>query len=196
MTAPPRFALEALPLISSSIVWWCLCATLLFWSVGAYNRLVRLRSQASRAFAPVALQLQRYAEIIAAAQTAYASVDMTIAEGASNQSWAGLLGALQQLTASLAVARDRPLKATAIRALAAADEVLQTAWLRVCTDGHGQDGAPLPPSLLLQWQDAGLQVQHARIAFGQAVHSYNAAIAQFPARLLAWLFGFRMAQAF
>lgn len=181
---------------SSSIVWWCLCATLLFWSVGAYNRLVRLRSQAARAFAAVALQLQRYAEIVAVAQTSDAPADRLSVEKASNPAWAGLHGALQQLTASLAVARDRPLQAPAIRALAAADEVLQTAWLRVCTDGHGHDGASLPPGLLLQWQDAGLQVQHARIAFGQAVHSYNAAIAQFPARLLAWLFGFRMAQAF
>ena len=185
-----------MPLISSSIVWWCLFATLLFWSVGAYNRLVRLRSQASRTFTAVALQLQRYAEIVAVVHTAEGPAPEPVAEEVSNLSWTALHGALQQLMASLAAARDRPLQASAIRALAAADEVLQNAWLRVCTDGHGQDGAPLSPSLLLQWQDANLQVQHARIAFGQAVHSYNAAIAQFPARLLAWLFGFRMAQAF
>ncbi|MCX7277595.1 MAG: LemA family protein [Burkholderiales bacterium] len=181
---------------SSTIIWWCLLATLLFWSVGAYNRLVRLRSQASRTFAAIALQLPRYAEIIAAAQTLDTPSDSPSVEKASDQGWAGLLGALQQLTATLAMARDRPLQAPAIRALTAADEVVQNAWLRVCADGHSQDGAPLPASLLLQWQDAEQQVQHARIAFSEAVHSYNAAIAQFPARLLAWLFGFRMAQAF
>lgn len=174
-------------MISSTIVWWCLLATLLFWSVGAYNRLVRLRSQASRAFAAVALQLQRYAEIIAANPTAPTA--------AGSLAWAGLHGALQQFTASLSVARGKPLQAAAIQALGAADEVLQTAWQRVCTDAMDQDGSPLPPALLAQWQDAGLQVQHARNAFGHAVHTYNAAITQFPARLLAWLFGFRIAKA-
>lgn len=182
-------------MISSTIVWWCLLATLLFWSVGAYNRLVRLRSQASRAFAAVVLQLQRYADIVATATSQSTIGSPALPSDACKQAWTGLHGALQQFAASLAVARGRPLQASAIQALATADEVLQAAWLRVCEDGHGQDGSPLPSALCSQWQDTSLQAQHARGAFSQAVHTYNAAITQFPARLLAWLFGFRMANA-
>ena len=38
---------------SFQIVWWVIGAALLFWIVGAYNRLVGLRSAIVRQFAPV-----------------------------------------------------------------------------------------------------------------------------------------------
>ncbi len=38
---------------ASQIVGWAVAALLLFWAVGAYNRLVRLRGAIVRQFAPV-----------------------------------------------------------------------------------------------------------------------------------------------
>jgi LemA protein len=114
---------------------------------------------------------------------------------ATDPAWAGLQGALQQLAACLAVARGRPLQAAAIQALAAAEEVVQTTWLRTSTEADGQDGAPLPQALLSQWKDTHGQLQQARLTFAQSVQTYNFAITQFPAGILAWLFGFRLATA-
>ncbi len=191
-------------MISTPIVWWCLAAALLFWSVGAYNRLVRLRAQAYRAFAAVALLLLRYAEITAACESAMAqgadasgTQDPALlpqTDGNCSQAWSGLSGALNQFSASLAAARARPLHGASVMALAAADQVLQSAWQRVLTLGLTRGGSPLPETLPSQWQDTTLQIQPARAVFAQAIESYNAAVEQFPARLLAWLFGFRAAK--
>lgn len=165
---------------------------LLFWSVGAYNRLVRLRSLALQSFAALAAPMQRYAEIVQSCPAATANPTETALD-ALHQAWAGLHGAQIQFSASLAVARSRPLDSAAINALAAADTVLQMAWLRVT--GEGSDGIPLllPETAQAQWSETRQQIRPAAQNFALAVHSYNAAIAQFPALLLAWLFGFRIA---
>jgi LemA protein len=44
---------------SSQIIVWVVGAALLFWVVGAYNRLVRLRGDLVRAFAPVGEQFKQ-----------------------------------------------------------------------------------------------------------------------------------------
>lgn len=173
-------------LISESIVWWALAATLFFWSVGAYNRLMRLRSHASRAFAALASGLQRYPELIAACAGP--------APPAHSSAWSGLYGAQAQFSASLAIARARPLDASAVDALAAADHVLHMAWQRVVDSEPSPDIPPIPETWAQQWRETSLQVQHTNQAFTQAVHDYNHAITQFPALVLALLFGFRTAK--
>ena len=70
-------------MISGSNICWGLVALLLFWSVGAYNRLVRLRSRASRTFAALALLLQRYGELL----QDYSATPTT---GVQSQAWTGL----------------------------------------------------------------------------------------------------------
>ncbi|WP_367848688.1 LemA family protein [Rhodoferax sp. WC2427] len=179
-------------MISESFLWWSLAAVLLFWSVGAYNRLVRLRSLALRSFSALATPMQRYAEIVQFGSAIPVSPADT-AFIAPTQAWAGLQGAQAQFSASLAVARSRPLDGAAINALAAADTVLQMAWLRVATEGATGTGPVLPDTAQAQWNEARQQIRPAAQSFAQAVHSYNAAINQFPAMLLAWLFGFRTA---
>lgn len=178
------------PVISESFLWWSLAAVWLFWSVGAYNRLVRLRSLALHSFAALAALMQRYAEIVQSCPGATAPPVDTGPEVAA-QAWAGLQGAQAQFSASLAVARGRPLDDAAINALAAADTVLQMAWLRVSSDDG--DACLLPATAQAQWSETRQQIRPAAQGFAHAVHTYNAAIAQFPALLLAWLFGFRTA---
>jgi LemA protein len=39
--------------MSSSVVFWIVAAVLLFWTVGAYNRLMRLRADANAAFVKI-----------------------------------------------------------------------------------------------------------------------------------------------
>ena len=42
------------------VILWIAVALIVFWAVGAYNRLVRLRSQTVQAFAAVNEQLSKY----------------------------------------------------------------------------------------------------------------------------------------
>jgi LemA protein len=106
--------------------------------------------------------------------------------------WAGLHGAAAQCATSLAAARGRPLEPQGIAALAAARDVLGMAWERAeRDDAHDLAGPRLPETVIAQRAQLALQTHSAVAAFNQAVARYNEGIAQFPAVVLAWLFGFK-----
>jgi LemA protein len=130
--------------------------------------------------------MHRAVEIVQSCQPDPATED-------SMQSWARLHGAQAQFAASLAVARTKPLDAAAIHALAAADAVLQMAWLEATSEGSDVFGAALSESTRTQWSEARQHIRPAARAFAEAIQGYNTAIAQFPALLLARLFGFHKA---
>lgn len=192
--------------MSLSLVFWVAAAVLLFWSVGAYNRLVRLRASALQAFALLDTKLREQAGVV---QDCLPQVAMPAtgalagdADGADELQddmtamWNGLAGAAEQFNASLSAARAKPLQSDSIAALQAAQGVLHMAWQRLQEeDAHDLAGAALPETLQLQWQQSADHVKAAAQAFTLAVDTYNEAIAQFPALLLAWLFSFRRARA-
>ncbi len=175
----------------TSIVLWSVFAVLLFWIVGAYNRLMRLRTEANAAFAALDAHLARQVDLVrnqlpGPEATQPASLD---GEGSF---WAGLHGAAAQFAASLAAARTRPLEPAGIAALSAAQDVLAMAWERAeRDDAHDLAGPRLPDTVTAHRAQIALQTHAATQQFNQAVARYNQAIAQFPAVLLAWLFGFK-----
>lgn len=179
-----------------SIGWWVGAAVLLFWGVGAYNRLVRLRAEANTAFAALDTQWQRQLALINASLPESSQLtqpgefldDIALL-------WAALRGAAAQLAASLAAMRPRPLQAEAAAALGAAQDVLNTAWRRVQQDANDLAGSSLPDTVAAQWQQLASETSAAQQQFNEAVARYNAAITQFPALLLAALFGFKRAGA-
>jgi LemA protein len=186
--------------MSASPVFWIAAAVLLFWAVGAYNRLIRLRAAALLAFAGLEAPLRAQVELVQSclppsATPALAQDDDDLLDDMASL-WSGLGAAASQFAASLAAARTRPLDANTVAALSAAIGVLHMAWQRLQQDdAHDLAGAALPESLQSQWQQIDTQHRAAAALFNDAVGSYNHAIAQFPALLLAWLFGFRPARA-
>lgn len=172
-----------------------LLALLLFWAVGAYNRLIRLRSTALQAFGALDAHWQRWMSLLAeyaAARAGQADAD-AIPEAASD-SQAALDAAAAQFGASLAVARARPLDGGAAAALLAAAQVLDTAWQAMIHDAARASEGVAPPALapwIHQREQLALHSSEARRLFNEAVAGYNHAIAQFPANLLAWLFGMK-----
>jgi LemA protein len=106
--------------------------------------------------------------------------------------WAGLHGAAAQFAACLAAARARPLEPEGIAALSAAQDVLVMAWERAeRDDAHDLAGPRLPDTVTARRAQLALHTHAAADQFNQAVTRYNEAIGQFPAVLLAWLFGFK-----
>jgi LemA protein len=179
---------------SSSFVPWIVAAVALFWAVGAYNRLVRLRSEANAAFAALESELQKQVQLVH--DCVPAEEDQAPSQFAGGSAfWGGLQGAAAQLSASLAAARARPLDPERIAALAAAQEVLGMAWDRAeRDDAHDLAGPRLPDDFSGERQQLVRMAHAAAEHFNQAVLRYNDAIAQFPAVLLAWLFGFQRAR--
>ena len=215
----------------SSPLFWIAFAITVFWALGAYNRLMRLRSAVAQAFGSLDAHIVRQVVLLGEFGAAYPVPAAPPGTGAAQpmpahfRELAALQGATTQLSASLAVARARPLQASAIAALAAAREVLQASWAKALqamlapsadaaqaagTTGSGagpgvdcpaaepapSSAIPLAPALWqTRWEEHVQQNDHAIRVFNEAVVHYNGAIAQFPANLLAWVFGFKAARA-
>jgi LemA protein len=181
---------------TNSVVFWTIAAVLLFWSVGAYNRLMRLRADANSAFANVDAELARQVDLVRQQLPPPEATQPAPLGGEPTSFWAGLHAAATQLSATLSAARGKPLDAHNLAALSAAHEVLASAWDRAeRDDAHDLAGPRLPETVLLRRRKTLLQAHAATEAFNTAVTRYNEAIAQFPALLLAWLFGFKPARA-
>ena len=176
-----------------SPVFWGLCALTLFWAVGAYNRLVRLRSAVVQAFGGLDAHLVRLLALLAECGAAHEAAHPA-AQGAVGQARTALQAAATQFGASLAVARARPLQADAAAALAAGREVLSAAWQALLRVREDEDGPAACAPWRQQWDAHQAQNLLALQQFNDAVACYNAAIAQFPPCLLAWLFGFKPAR--
>lgn len=182
--------------------WWIAPAVLVFWAVGAHNRLVRLRAAVLQAFAALDGHLQRWIALATAerAPSAVAEGDpeapatsppQPLAPSPGDGHWTALQAAALQLQSSLGVSRLRPLDPDDTAALAAARAVLQTAWQRLLAEAPEVAGQPRPGSLHLLWDQHDTQVQLGCDQFNLAVRRYNAALTQFPAAILAWILRFR-----
>ena len=193
--------MSALP---DSIVSWIVAALLLFWFVGAYNRLMRLRTAALQAYATLDATLVRQLEFI---QTRLLTPedDPALADAAVRTS---LQAATTQLTTLLAVTRLKPLDPERMAALGTALQVLLLAWQRlhpdtvISFDADGMLSRPAPldgteepaaASAPIPWPEPSAAAEIARSHFKLAVRGYNAAIGQFPAMLVAWIMRLRPA---
>lgn len=175
----------------TSVVLWTVAAVLLFWMVGAYNRLMRLRAEAKMAFANLDTELSRQVDLVRNQLPPSESTQPAALEGGGSF-WAGLHGAATQFAASIAAARGRPLEPNGIAAMSAAHHVLAMAWEQAeRDDAHDLAGPRLPENITSTRAQLAMQTHAALDQFNLAVVRYNNAIAQFPAVLLAWVFGFK-----
>lgn len=184
--------------MSESLALWISAAVLLFWSVGAYNRLVRLRAAVLLAFAAVEVPLREQVELAQSClplSANSAGMQEDVLQDDMSSLWSGLGAAANQFAASLAGARAHPLDPDTTAALNAAIGVMQMAWQRMQQDdAHDLAGAALPENLQLQWQQLEARREASTALFNEAINQYNGAIAQFPALLLASLFHFKPAR--
>lgn len=213
-----------------SLLLWGLAAVLVFWFVGAHNRLVRMRSLAVQAYGALDALVMRQIDYVqgqvSAQQQAQAQqqqqeqqeqqlplaeMDPAPAQGTWSRAELGSMQAANaQLLAMLDATRARPLEPEAMAALRTALHVMLGAWERLhpesviafAADGTLSRPAPLQPVagrlvsdevLPLGWPEPTALIEIKRAEFNQAVTQYNAAISQFPAALLAWIFRWRRA---
>ncbi|RYY72755.1 MAG: lema family protein, partial [Comamonadaceae bacterium] len=179
----------------------------LFWFVGAYNRLMRLRSAALAGFATLDAALVRQLDFVQS--QAFAPGDeSTRATPADPAAQVSLQAAIGQLTTLLAATRLRPLEPHGMAALGTALKVLLSVWQRLhpdavtSFDADGTLSRPAPldgvddlmaASSAIAWPEPSAAAEIARGHFNLAVRAYNAAIGQFPALLVAWVMRLRPA---
>ena len=203
--------MSALP---DSLPGWIAAAVLLFWFVGAYNRLVRLRAAVLQAYATLDAALRKQLDFVQASIAA-AVPERDAPSPTHSSSVAPLQAAATQLATLLGATRLHPLDPGGMAALATALQVLVSAWQRQHPDAvtvFDADGtlsrpAPLMPTGAaggagaasagaaepIAWPEPSAAAEIARSQFNLAVAQYNAAIVQFPALLVAWMVRLRPA---
>lgn len=176
-----------------------LLALLFFWATGAYNRLVRMRSAVGQAFTALdRLLIEQLAWVRAAlpasARETAAGASVPVDDPAT-AAWMRLAAAGEQVSMALAPARERAVDRAAIAGLVLARAALQQAWDDVLTCGwFVAETLRSRESMQAEWDKLHHQQQPLVMAFDDAVHAYNAAVAQFPAALLARIAGFEPGQ--
>ena len=166
-------------------------ATVVFWMVGAYNRLVRLRNAINQAWAKVD---EAVGQRMAAVEPLLAALRQPLAheQGALDALQAAHASAMQAATAL----RARPLHEPHARGWVAAEAVLSAAGSRVFALIEPHAELALQPAVAAPsaaWHDAGSRLAFARQLYNEAAEQHDAALAMFPTRVLTPLFGFRRA---
>lgn len=168
-----------------------LAVLLASWMVGAYNRLVALRSGIVAAWHELAEGLQRRAEATAAL-LAVLRTPLASEQGALD----ALLAAQGQLTAAAQSLGERPLLADRAAALVAAENAVQAAASRVLALQEQQPALRHDPAVagpLAAWHDCTPRLVFRRQTYNKACADYNDAVQMLPTRWLARLYGFRPA---
>jgi LemA protein len=174
----------------SSPLFWILVAIMLFWALGAYNRLTRLRSTVVQAFGSVDAHLVRLIALLGEFDAVQGGLPATPALVDPSKVEA-LRGATTQMGASLAVARSQPLQQDTLAALTAARSVLDATWRAVVAEADGPAATEMLAPWSIRWEEHRVQIDLAVQVINNAAQQHDAAIHQFPARLLAWVFGFK-----
>lgn len=176
---------------TTALVWTLGLALLLFWAVGAYNRLKRLRTEIGRAWQKVSDALtQRSAALlplVAALREPLASEADTL-----NQCLAALDTAQTRQSAMSA----QPLEAESMRLWVAAEASFAASASRISSLLDQHPGLRDPEhlrDLCQRWDQAAERLPFVRQLFAEAIGSYNSALTEFPTRLLTRLFRFKPA---
>lgn len=187
--------------LTTSFVFWAVLAVMVFWALGAYNRLIKLRADMVRALQSLAVQWQSSAQAIQqelATLSHTQESDSTWAGlGDDASSWRPLALSIKQFQACLAGVLTQPHVAPPVDDVAsirAAHDVMQGAWQRLSETHEDLAGAAVPQRLASLWQHQNLLAQEKLREYNAAAQGYNQAVAQFPAIFLAWIFAFGPAQ--
>ena len=173
------------------IVSWVVIAVLVFWGVGAYNRLVRLRNIIANSFAQIDVQLKRRYDLIpnlVEVARKYAAHERETLEAVT--------AARNQAKAAADLARTRPAAAGALTSLSMAEQVLGTSLGKLMAVVEAYPELKADQSLrelAEELTSTENKVGFSRQLFNDATLDYNNAAQQFPTSLMASMFGFREA---
>ena len=165
-----------------------LAAVLVFWMVGAYNRLVAMRNGIATAWSGIAEALQQRGGLVG-------PLLRVLQEPLAAEH--GALEAFRsshvQAQAAAAAMRTSPLNAAAVTGWRGAEQALASAASRVLAllDQHPQLlTTPAVATAVATWHSSQSRLAYGCQVFDTAVVAYNEATAQLPTCWLLRLFGF------
>ncbi len=172
---------------------WLFISVMLFWSVGAYRRLVGLRTAVNKQFAVLEELMLRYQALVqeatTAAVTAPSGWQSAISPELGASHWTRLQVAANLSAMALARMQEHPLEPSSAVALVATSRDLQDAWDALTHPDVYYVAVPL--ELTQRWAELGISIQPDLQRFNQTVMNYNEAIDLFPAFLMARVFKYK-----
>lgn len=175
----------------SQIIAWSIVALIVFWAVGAYNRLVRLRNEITNSFAQIDVQLKRRHDLI----PNLVEVARKYLEH-ERETLERVTAARAQVIAATDLVKSRPNQAGPIQSLGMAEGVLANAMSQFRAVVEAYPELKADESL----RDLNEELTHTenKVAFSRQLFNdvtldYNNAAHQFPTNLIAGLFGFKTA---
>ena len=176
----------------SWIITLVVIAAVVFWVVGAYNRLVSLRNKFKNAFAQIDVQLKRRYDLIpnlVETAKAYMKHERETLENVTR-------ARNSAVSANTAAAAD-PGSAQAIQGLVAAEGALSGALAKLFALAEAYPDLKANQNMMQLTEElTGTEnkISFARQAFNDSVMSYNTAVQQFPTNVIASAFTFAPAE--
>lgn len=174
------------------IVFLAVVALVLFWAVGAYNRLVQLRNRFRNGFAQIDVQLKRRYDLIPnLVETARAYMKH------ERETLEAVIRARNVAAAAGAAAAANPGATGVVRELAAAEGALSGALSRLFALAEAYPDLKANQNMMQLTEELTTtenKIAFARQAFNDAVMDYNNAVGQFPSNLIAGAFAFKEAE--
>lgn len=176
---------------TTQIVILAAIAMLIFWTVGAYNRLIRLRNEISNAFAQIDVQLKRRHDLIPnLVDVARKYLDH------ERETLERVTAARAQVMAATDLVKANPNQSGPIKSLGMAEGVLAGAMsgFRAIIESYPELKADQTlRELGEELTHTENKVAFSRQLFNDATLEYNNAAHQFPTNIVAGVFGFRTA---
>jgi LemA protein len=174
------------------IVVLVIIAVVVFWAVGAYNRLVSLRNKFRNAFAQIDVQLKRRYDLIPnLVETAKAYMKH------ERETLENVIKARNTAVSANAAASADPGSAAAIHGLVAAEGALSGALSRLFALAEAYPDLKANQNMMQLTEElTGTEnkISFARQSFNDAVMSYNTSAQQFPTNVIASAFSFGPAE--
>jgi LemA protein len=174
------------------IIFLGLIAVVVFWVIGAYNRLVNLRNVFRNAFAQIDVQLKRRYDLIpnlVETAKAYMKHERETLE-------AVIRARAGAVTANSAAAAD-PGNPEAMKQLVAAEGLLTGALGKLFALAEAYPDLKANQNMMQLSEELTStenKIAFARQAFNDSVMTYNTAVEQFPSNLIAGAFSFKQAE--
>ena len=173
-----------------TIVLITLGAMLVFWAVGAYNRLVRLKNIIANAFGQIEVHLNRRHDLVA---NLVETAQKYLPPEREQETLEAVMAARNQARSASDAVRSGPGKEDAVMALAAAEQALDNCLGRLFAMAQTYPKLKADPSIQgfsEELTSTEIKLGFARQAYNDAVLDSNNAQGQFPALLIARMCGF------
>ncbi len=173
--------------MSSSVLLWSMLALTIFWAVGAFNRLTKLRARCIESFAHLGQHLLKYSRVAQDHALRTSLRDVSVRLEGPTELWAQLQSDLAVLSDLVSCAKSTHLGAH-VSAINEAGHAVTATWGRLRSAPIDLAGAALPEVLIREWDENSMNVKVAVDHFNGHVAEYNAAVLQFPAKVIGSFF--------